>query len=101
MVQTTKEITTMAMIKKTHNGKEYEIHTYQDFNGAMVCGNIYEVVHPTWKIFRTAYCKHFCFWISDFPTVREGVDFCFDDYIADILLTQENYRKYEEFEKGG
>ena len=90
----------MAMIKKTHNGKEYEIHTHQDFNGAMVCGNIYEVVHPTWKIFRTAYCKHFCFWISDFPTVREGVDFCFTDYIEDILQTQENYRKYEEFEKG-
>lgn len=91
----------MAIIKKTHNGKEYEIHTYQDFHGAMVCGNIYEVVHPTWKIFRTSYCKHFCFWISDFPTVREGVDFCFDDYIADVFLTQENYRKYAEFEKGG
>lgn len=88
------------MIKKTHNGKEYEIHTHQDFNGAMVCGNIYEVVRPNWKIFRTSYCHHFCFWISDFPTVQEGVDFCFDDYIAGVFLIQENYRKYEEFEKG-
>ena len=90
----------MAVIKKSHKGKEYEIHTYQDFNGAMVCGNIYEVVRPTWKIFRTSYCNHFCFWISDFPTVQEGVDFCFDDYIAGVFLIQENYRKYEEFEKG-
>lgn len=90
----------MAVIKKSHNGKEYEIHTYQDFDGAMVCGNIYEVVRPTWKIFRTSpYGKHFYFWINAFPTVREGVDFYFDDYIADVLQTQENCRKYAEFEK--
>ena len=90
----------MAMIKKIHDGKEYEIYTHQDFNGAMVCGNIYEVVRPTWKIFRTSYCKHFCFWTSDFETVREGVEFCFANYFEELQRTAENYKKYDDFVKG-
>lgn len=90
----------MAKITMSYNGTDYEIETHLDFNGSMVCGNIYKVVRPTWKIFRTSYRDHFCFWISDFETVREGVEFCFADYIKELQRIAENYKKYDDFVKG-
>ena len=43
------------------------------FHGEMATVHIYEVVRPTARFFRTRWLDSKSFWISDFPTIDDGV----------------------------
>ena len=40
---------------------------------AMVSVTIWEVVRPTWKIFRTRFYDSKCFWIDDYDSIEMGI----------------------------
>ena len=63
--------------------REFEVYLSSEFHGHMCCVSIYEIVRPTWKIFRTTYRAYKTFWISDFETIKEGVCAMIDSYIID------------------
>ena len=84
----------------TADGRTFEFDAYTDFDGAMVCYSIYEVVRPKWKIFRTRYCKHGCFWITDYPSIKEGLRKMLGYYLEEERTDAENRKKFEDFEKG-
>jgi hypothetical protein len=90
------------MIKKIFDckdGRSFEFKVHRDFNGAMVCCDIAEIVHPERRFFRTRYLCHKSFWIADYPTVEEGLKNCLAHYLADEREWQENNKKFENFEK--
>ena len=89
----------MAKITLDYKNRTFEIKAHPDFRGAMICCDIFEVVHPTSKFFRTRYCKHSCFWTNDFSSVLEGVKFCLADFVEEEEADRRNYEKFAEFEK--
>lgn len=89
----------MAKITLDYKDRTFEIEVHPDFDGAMICCNIFEVVRPTNRFFRTKYRKHSCFWTSDFPSVLEGVKFCLADFVEEEETDRRNYEKFAEFEK--
>jgi hypothetical protein len=83
----------------TADGRTFEFDAYTEFGGAMVCYSIYEVVRPKWKIFRTRYCDDGAFWISEYPTIKEGLRTGLGYYLARERTDAENRKKFEDFEK--
>lgn len=83
----------------TTDGRTFEFDAYTEFGGAMVCYSIYEVVRPTWKIFRTRHCDYGSFWITEYPSVKEGLRVMLGRYLETERTDAENRKKFEDFEK--
>ena len=81
------------------NGRVFEFEAHLDFHGLMVCYMMYEVVRPHWKIFRRTYCKSGNFWVSDFPTIQEGLKNGLRLFLEEESLLEECRKKFEDFEK--
>lgn len=88
----------MAKANFTSNNRTFEITAHPDFNGAMIEYMIWEVVRPKWKFFRTRYCTGGSFWIEDFSTIREGLQYVLNEFLAEEKRDQENKKKFEDFE---
>ena len=75
------------MAKKTVviDNREFECHINSEFCGHACAVSIYEVVRPSWKIFRTTYRAYKVFWIDEFPSVKEGIQ-----KMVKIYLNEEN-----------
>ena len=76
-------------------GREFEVYLSPEFSGKMCAVSIYEVVRPNWKIFRTKLPCYKSFWISDYPTIKEGVYAMLENYLADEAEDKEIKRKWE------
>ena len=67
------------------------------FHGAMAGVHIYEVVHPNWKFFRTRWIDTKNFWVSDFPTIADGVLRMVERVVEADLENAELRKKWDEF----
>ena len=68
---------------------------------AMIEVNIYEVVRPTWKIFRTKFFSWFsttCF-LEDYDTISDAINWCFEHGWKREEKEAATRSKWEEFEK--
>ena len=59
--------------------------------------HIYEVVRPNWKFFRTRWVDTKNFWVSDFPTIADGVLRMVERVIEADLADAELRKKWDEF----
>lgn len=80
-------------------GKTFEVDAYLDFDNSMMVVDIYEVVRPNWKFFRTSFFPfaHGAFWLSDHPTIEEGIATILDQKFAKITEYKINQKKFEEY----
>lgn len=86
----------MKTIIETHN-RTFICYVSNDMrNHASV--NIFEVVRPTWKIFRTKYRDTLGFWVSDFESIKQGVRTVVLTYIRHEEADRELFEKWKEFE---
>lgn len=65
-------------------GRTFECYLSSEYQGKMCVVSVYEVVRPSWKIFRTSYQTSESFWISDYDTIAQGVE-----KMVDCLLVRE------------
>lgn len=90
-------------MKQTHivecGGRTFETVTVMEagFHGAMAVVHIYEVVRPNWKFFRTRWIDTKNFWVSDFPTIADGVLRMVERVIEADLENAELRKKWDEF----
>ena len=63
--------------------------------------SFYEVVRPTWKIFRTKFFPFHssCFFTDDFNTILGGVYECLNKAFAEEQTDNDTFNKWKEFEK--
>ena len=84
------------------DGRTYVLTATTDFQGAMICYSIREVVRPTWKIFRTCYCEGGSFWTGEYPTIEDGLRTMLGQYLFEEQVREGNRKKIEEFlNRGG
>lgn len=79
-------------------GREFEVYLTPEVSGKMCAVSIYEVVRPSWKIFRTKYRTYKTFWLSDYATIKEGIYACIDGYLANEEEEKEISNKWKEVE---
>lgn len=77
-------------------GREFEAYLTPEFSGRMCAVSLYEVVRPSWKIFRTKYRTYKTFWVSDYATIKEGIYAIIDGYLADEAEGKELCDKWRE-----
>jgi hypothetical protein len=85
----------------THENRTFELVTVCEagFHGERATTFIHEVIHPSWKIFRTICRDSFAFWIDRYPSILDGEKAMFDKYIASETAKKVTYSKWEEFNK--
>lgn len=64
--------------------------------------SFYEVVRPTWKIFRTKFFPFGSntFFVDDYETILLAVQDCLRECLADEAHDKERVEKWKSFEKG-
>ena len=82
------------------NNRTFEAHV-NSIGGHMVEVSFYEVVRPTWKIFRTKFFPFYSsyFFVDDFNTILEGVHDCLNTAFAVEQTDNDTFNKWKEFEK--
>ena len=81
-----------------HNNRTFEAYV-----GGCGCGivevSFYEVVHPSWKIFRTTILPFHSSWffLEDFESIMAGVENCLANGIAKELKEQTLQNKWKDF----
>lgn len=79
--------------------------TFEAYVGSIGTGiaevSFYEVVRPSWKIFRTTFLPfHYSgFFVQDFPTITEAVQACLDKGLAIESEEKEISEKWKNFSK--
>ncbi len=83
------------------NGRTFEVVTVMvaGFKGALAESYIYEVIRPSWKIFRTRIIDSKSFWIDEYDTIEQGVK-----KMLALVLKEEGDEiiqrlKWQDFEK--
>ena len=87
----------MKVIKKEHNGRQFELRV--SFEWGYVWVAIYEIIRPTWKIFRTRYIGRCGNNLENFNTVDEAIENAFDAVMKKLQTEEEVANKIKEFEK--
>lgn len=87
----------MKAIKKECNGRQFELDVSFDWDYAWIV--MYEVIRPTWKIFRTRYIAKCTRNIERFITVDDAIDDAFVSMIIDLQKKEETKNKIKEFKK--
>jgi hypothetical protein len=84
----------------TKNNKIFEAHV-NSIGCCVVEVTFYEVVRPSWKIFRTKFFPFHssCFFIDDFDTILEGVQNCLNEAFIKRQIDDDIANKWKEFEK--
>ena len=83
-----------------HNNRTFEAYV-----GGCGCNivevSFYEVVRPSWKIFRTTILPFHSSWffLEDFESIMAGVENCLTEGIAKESKEKISQKKWEEFEK--
>lgn len=83
-----------------HENRIFEAHV-SNFGFGLADVNFYEVVRPTWKIFRTSFFPFGStyFWVEDYESVLLAVQDCLDECLAEEAHEKEVATKWENFEK--
>lgn len=81
--------------------RTFECYTGAELEGKMCRVAIYEVVRPTWKIFRTRYKDSRGFWVDDYDTLQEGIDKMLDHFLKWEQEEAERKAKWSALEKNG
>lgn len=89
------------MRKKTTmyaNGKEYKV-VIDYFGYGIISVEVYEIVRPTWKIFRTPLFSigYSRFFLNDFPTIEEGVEHSFLSILETEREENEENEKLKDY----
>ena len=87
----------MAIIKKEYNGRQFELDVSFFWDCAWV--TMYEVIRPTWKIFRTRYIDKCGRSLEGFDTVDDAINNAFNTMIKDLQKEEETRNKIKEFEE--
>lgn len=82
----------------TKNNRTFKCEVAPELSGAMASVAVYEVVRPHWIIFKSAYRGSRTFWITDYPTIRDGVNAVVDFYLDEEKYEQKLNNKWKEFE---
>ena len=63
--------------------------------------SFYEVIRPSWKIFRTTFFPVYrsAFWVSDYESISLGVSACLDEGFEIERRENELAEKWEKFAK--
>lgn len=74
---------------------------YVSMIGSIVEISFYEVIRPTWKIFRTKffpfYSTRFC--AEDYNNIMDGIEICLTKGFREEALEQSIQNKWKDFEK--
>ena len=83
------------------NGRTFELVTAMEagFHGERARVYIYEVIRPNARFFRTRWLDSKGFWISDFPTIMDGIYCMLDRLLVEEYAERQTQKKWEEFEK--
>lgn len=88
----------MIKIKREHLGKQYEITVnFDEFNAIWI--SVSEVIHPTWKIFRTRYIDRRVKFAKNYECVENAVNLAFQQIMLQERKEEETINKIKEFEK--
>lgn len=82
-----------------YRGRTFEVVTVMEagFHGAMAAAHIYEVIRPSWKIFRTRWLDTKNFWVDDYNTIAEGAERMLCRLLAAEDKDKEVMEKWENF----
>ena len=87
----------MKVIKKTFKERQFELNVWFEFGCAWV--SMYEVVRPTWKLFRTRYIDKRIRFLEEFDSVEEAIEDAFISMISKMKTEEETIKKIKEFEE--
>lgn len=87
------------IITEWYNGERYELDAHMGCFGCMIEVDIKRVVRPDWKIFRTTTEDTRSFFISDYETIEEGCEHCFNKFIQDYEEEISRQKKLNNFFK--
>lgn len=87
----------MKVIKKEYSGRQFELKVSFEWGCAWIV--MYEVIRPTWKIFRTHYLDKCGRSLEGFNTVDDAINDAFYAMIRDLQKEEEIRNKIKEFEK--
>lgn len=84
----------------TRNNRTFEAYV-TSIGCAIIEVNIYEVVRPTWKIFRTKFFSWFSahYFLEDYDTIVDAINECFECGWKREEKDAAIRSKWEEFEK--
>ena len=84
-------------IRVVINNQEFECYaTAQTCN--IVGVNIFEITHPTRKIFRGKYRDTRYFFLDDYKSIAEGIHAQVKDYVLEQKVENARINKWKEFE---
>ena len=83
------------------NNRTFEAYVGAVGGSGLAEVNFYEVVRPSWKIFRTNFLPFYCsgFFVQDFPTIGEAVQNCLDKGLEQEAKEKEIAEKWKNFSK--
>ena len=87
----------MKIIKKEFKGRQFELNVWFEFGCVWV--SMYEVIRPTWKIFRTRYIDRRLKFLDDFQSVEDAVNTSFLQIMLQEKQKADNRKKIKEFEE--
>lgn len=80
------------------NGRQFEVRVNYEF-GVLI--SLYEVVHPTWKIFKTKFFdfahKHFS--LENIESIDEAIQITLKKGLEKEAVENTNRQKIEEYER--
>jgi hypothetical protein len=84
----------------TKNNRTFEVYV-NSIGCHIVEVNFYEVVRPSWKIFRTKFFPFYStyFFVDEFNTILEGVHDCLNTAFIVRQIDDDIANKWKEFEK--
>lgn len=80
-------------------GRTFECYVAPSCLTNHVSVNIWEVVRPKWKIFRTTYRDSYGFWVFDYDTIDIGVQDAIRSYLKQEWKASCVCAKWEAFER--
>ena len=87
----------MKVVKKGYNERQFELDVWFEFGCIWV--SMYEVIRPTWKLFRTRYIDKRIRFLEEFDSVEEAIEDAFASMISKIKTEEETRKKIKEFEE--
>lgn len=82
----------------TKNNRTFNCEVAPELSGAMASVMVYEVVRPHWIIFKSTYHGSRTFWLSDYPTIKDGVNAVVDFYLDKEKYDQMLNNKWKELD---
>lgn len=80
-------------------GTDYETQTYFEMGHAVV--DVYKIAYPHRRFFRKKYIGSKSFWVEDYPTISDGIEYVLLVKIKQQKEKEEKYNKIQKFLAGG